>query len=318
MTKLLDALVGLILLVTLSQSVATAQEPPPSRFSLTFGTRLWASSGFSEDSTSALGISPLSELRWRDADALIPEVFVDLVWKRLVVRGAVGRSDITDGEFIDEDFLFSNRQGRFSVTKSEVAGDHVFYAQGDIGVRVLRWTSGGRLGYVDVLGGYQYWREKYEAFGLTGAQGLPANLVPIVPISTSVKVITHDYVWQNVRLGGRWEVPTSRRIGFRAEMFFVPWSTFEQVDVHHLRTDLRQDPSFLSNATGGFGFEFEGALSYTIWAGLAVEGGFRYWKVKSGDGDTEVRTLTQGTSTIKFDGAETERYGPFVGLRYRF
>jgi hypothetical protein len=64
-------------------------------------------------------------------------------------------------------------------------------------------------------------------------------------------------------------------------MFCAPWSNCEQRDdVHQLRTDPRQDPSFLLKATGGFGFEFEEALSYTIRPGVAVKRGFRYWKVR--------------------------------------
>ena len=46
-------------------------------------------------------------------------------------------------------------------------------------------------------------------------------------------------------------------------------------DTHHLRGDLRQDPSVVTEGTGGFGYQVEGALTYTFWRGLGVEAGYR-------------------------------------------
>ena len=307
------ALVGSALPVAAAEPAPSDDAPAPPDVSFSVGTRAWWTSGYSEWSMNVPSINGRSELRWRGVDALIPEVNADFAWKRLVVRAAVGWSKSENGVLIDEDFL----PERVSVSRSSVESD-IFYANGDVGIRAYRWISkDGRLGFFDFLGGYQYWREEYEAFGSTGASFSPLFPTPIAPQGT--KVLTEKFTWQSIRVGARYQVPFPKGFGFRAEAMFIPWSHFEFEDIHHLRTNLRQDPSFLAKTEGGFGVQAEGAISYTIWKGFSVEGGFRYSKFSSGDGNIDARTTTVvGTMTNKFEGAKTERYGPFVGLQYRF
>ena len=320
MTGIHRAVLGSALLIALTSGAAWAQPTIAPDFSLTVGTRLWLTSGYADEQTSIPGINPLSDLRWRGTDGIVSELFVDAVWKRLVVRSTLGLGAVLDGAFIDEDFAANNRNNRFSVTRSSVEGDDILNVSGDIGVRALRWSAAdGRPGFLDLLVGYQYWRESYEAFGATGVGFVsfnpPVTIDAVVP--SDVKVITQDFIWQSIRVGGRVNIPLPARFGLRGEAMFIPWTSFELRDVHHLRTDLRQDPSFVQTGTGGFGYELEGALTYTIWRTLAVEAGFRYWKLESGDGDAKARTVN-GTVNFKFEGATTERYGPFIGLQYRF
>jgi len=230
----------------------------------------------------------------------------------------VGWSKSEQGVLIDEDFLLDDHNGRVSVSRSSVESD-IFYVNGDVGIRAYRWLSkDGRLGFFDFLGGYQYWREKYEGFGLTGNASPPLGL-PVAPQSS--RVFTDEFTWQSIRIGARYQVPFPKGFGFKAEAMFIPWSKFELEDIHHLRTSgngaLRQDPSLRATAEGGFGVQAEGAITYTIGKGFSVEGGFRYSRLASGEGDIDIRLLT-GTQTLKFEGAKTERYGPFVGLQYRF
>lgn len=289
--------------------------PVPPDISFSVGTRAWWTSGYSESSFSLPGINPRSELRWRGVDALIPEVNADFAWKLLVLRAAVGWSKSENGVLIDEDFSLDDHNGRFSVTRSS-AESEIFYANGDVGIRAYRWISkDGRLGFFDFLGGYQYWREEYEAFGSTGANFPPPATLPTQPRGT--KVLTEKFTWQSIRVGARYQVPFPKGFGFKAEAMFIPWSRFELEDVHHLRGDLNQNPSVRANGDGGFGVQAEGAISYTIGKGFSVEGGFRYSKFESGDGDIDLRFVS-GTQRFKFEGAKTERYGPFVGLQYRF
>lgn len=300
-------LIGSALPAAAAEGAPSDDLPVPPDVSFSVGTRAWWTSGYSEWSHSFQGINPLSELRWRGVDALIPEVNADFAWKRLVLRAAAGWGKSENGVLIDEDFLLDDHNGRFSVTRSSVESE-IFYANGDVGIRVFRWVStDGRLGFFDFLGGYQYWREEYEAFGLTGSGTAPG----------STNVLSEKFTWQSLRIGARYQIPFPKGFGFKAEAMFIPWSRFELEDIHRLRTDLRQDPSFRAKADGGFGFQVEGAISYTIWKGLSIEGGFRYTKMDSGDGDIDVRRVS-GTQRVKFEGGKTERYGPFVGLQYRF
>jgi len=303
----LVALLGSALPVVAAEPAPSDDVPVPPDVSFSVGTRAWWTSGYSEFSFSLPGINPRSELRWRGIDALIPEVNADFAWKRLVLRAAVGWGKSENGVLIDEDFNAPGHHGRFSVTRSSVESE-IFYANGDVGIRVYRWVSpDGRLGFFDFLGGYQYWREEYEAFGATGNAVAPG----------STNVLSEKFTWQSLRVGARYQIPFPKGFGFRAEAMFIPWSRFELEDIHHLRDDFRQDPSGRAKADGGFGVQVEGAISYTIGKGFSIEGGFRYSKFDSGDGDIDIRTVS-GTVTQKFEGAKTERYGPFVGLQYRF
>lgn len=309
------ALVGSALPVVAAEPAPSGDAPAPPDVSFSVGTRAWWTSGSSEFSFSAPGINPRSELRWRGVDALIPEVNADFAWKLLVLRGAVGWGKSENGVLIDEDFNAPGHNGRFSVTRSSVESES-FYANGDVGIRAYRWISkDGRLGFFDFLGGYQYWREKYEAFGLTGANFPLPFTGTTAPGSTNV--ISEKFTWQSLRIGARYQIPFPMGFGFKTEAMFFPWSRFELEDIHHLRSDLRQDPSGRAKADGGFGFQVEGAISYTFWKGLSIEGGFRYSKFESADGNLDIRDVS-GTQRFKFEGAKTERYGPFFGLQYRF
>jgi opacity protein-like surface antigen len=285
-------------------SAAWAQLPPDS--SLAIGGRLWVTSGYSTNSI------PLSELRWRGVDSIVPEVNVDFVWKRLVLMGSLGGGAIRDGVLIDEDFDDHNHQNRISRTRSDTDEDGLFYLNADIGYRALRWGTPGQLGFVDALAGYQYWHERYVAFGATSAF---TNVVPT--ISSNVKVITQDYYWHSLRLGGRAQVPVFGGLSLKARAFLVPWSYSIIDDVHHRRGDLRHDPSFHGEASGGWGVQADGGLTYQVWRGLSVEVGYQYWRVKSGEG-TETASFTSGDVDTRLLENRTERHGPYVGVQYRF
>jgi len=90
---------------------------------------------------------------------------------------------------------------------------------------------------------------------------------------------------------------------------------------HHRRhpprpSDLRHDPSFHGEASGGLGVQADGGLTYQVWRGLSVEVGYQYWRVKSGEG-TETASFTSGDVDTRLLENRTERYGPYVGVRYR-
>ena len=219
------------------------------------------------------------------------------------------------GTFIDEDFDQRLNPPLFSQTASDVSGDHILLFNVDVGLRPLRWRdSQGRLGFIDVLVGYQFWREEYEAFG---ASGFDTTFGPI-SIPSNVKGITHEWQWHSVRVGGRFDVPTWRNLNFRLSAFFLPWSSLEVRDTHHLRSDLAQNPSVITTAKGGFGYQIDTSLTYTFFYGLAVEAGFRYWKVDMHDGNVQIRGSNGTTANFELVEASTKRFGPYVGLTYRF
>ncbi len=278
--------------------------------SVTVGGRTVFTSGFTKWSTGAQSGGPniLSELTWRGVDAVVPEVNAEVVWKRLVLLGAFGGGFIRDGVLNDDDFLGNDRQGRFSHTRSSVGGDGLFYGSVDLGFRAFSWTAtGGLPGYVDAFAGFQYWQENYDAFGATGTFG----------ISPSTSVIREEFTWKSLRVGVRGQVPITPRLAARINAAAVPWTRAEVVDVHPLRTDVRHDPSFTGSADGGIGVQADGGLAFMLRPRLALEAGFRYWRIDSGTGTETARGVTV-TTHERVNEIRIERYGPFVGVTYRF
>jgi hypothetical protein len=252
-----------------------------------------------------------SRLTFRDVTSNIVSVDADLLlWRRLVLTAAGGWGTADGGELIDEDLITGVN---FSRTRSSIDDGHVYFGNINAGFRIFDWVDHEkRHGFVDLLVGYQYWQEKYVAFGIVDLLGFTGNA------PTSTKVITETWTWHSLRVGGRTYFPFPYGLGVRASGFVLPWSSVEVEDIHHLRTDLRQNPSVVTDATGGFGWQLEGAITYTFWRGLGVEAGYRHWKVKITGGDTTFRPVGAAQSELNLKEASTERGGPFVGLYYRF
>jgi len=267
----------------------------------------WGNSTWEHDIFD-LGVAG-SKLDWQDIESPVAMISGEFAWRFLVVSGAVGLGPVLDGTFIDDDFILGSV---FSRTRSTVEDGEVMTVNADVGVRALRWRdTQGQRGHLDVLVGYYYWREEYEAFGavpLIGPISIPAN----------VKAITHEWEWHGARVGARLDAPVWKNLRYRLSLFFLPWSALEVRDVHHLRDDLAQNPSIVSDATGGFGFQIEGSVTYRIVHGLSVEVGVRYWQVSMDDGRVTFRHADGTTTTHRLVEGTTDRFGPYAGLTYRF
>jgi hypothetical protein len=306
--SLLVALAIVVMLTTAGLARAQDGSPRSDEVQVDLGGRVWATSGYSSRKIAASGIDRLSDLRWRGVDSLVSEISVDVVWKRLVGLASVGGGLINYGVLIDEDFAVNGE--RIGRTRSSIEDSHLFYASADIGGRVVDWAMPGAVmrGYVDLLLGYQYWQEQYVAFGATGFP---------VTVPSGVKAILNEYEWHSLRLGARTRVPIYRGLGLSLRGYVVPWTFLVIEDVHYLRSDLRRDPSFRDEADGGIGWQADGALRYAITPHLSVEAGFQYWKLKSAEG-VDIAFTTVGAFRQRLREASTERYGPFIGVRWRF
>jgi hypothetical protein len=291
-------------LLSFAAMASPARAQLPQDASLAVGSRVWISSGFATNNTA------LSELRWRGVDSVVPEVNADFVWKRFVLLGSIGGGAIKQGALIDEDFNDFDHNSRFSRTRSDTEDTGLFFINADAGYRLWRWGSAEAPGFVDGLAGFQYWYEKYVAFGVTSA--FPDVVPPL-----SGKVITQEWNWYSLRLGTRAQVPIVKGLTAKARFYVIPWSHSLVNDTHHRRSDLLHDPSFKDEADGGVGVQLDAGLSYRVWRGLSVEAGFQYWWIKSGEGTSTART-TSGDFEGRLNENKTERYGPYVGLQYRF
>lgn len=309
----------------LSPAAVSAQTPtPPGDWTVSLAGRVWGTSGWSNWNFKSAGVDPLADVRGRGVDAVVGEVAADVAWKRLVWMLSVGGTRLDDGLLIREDFARSDRQARFSLTRSPVDEGHLFYVNNDVGARVLRWrepllgppAASAAAGYLDAFVGYQFWREAYTAFGVQGSLFLAPTLTIDVTEPGSVKVLTHEYTRHSLRLGARTQIPLVGGLSLRALAAISPWT-----HTQHEATDfVRHDPGSptVSRAHGGFGAQLEAGLAYAAWRGLSVEAGLRYWYFDSGSGEVTTTSVNGTRSRDPLIEAVTERYGPYVGLAWRF
>ena len=303
----------------------------------TVGVREWFTTGYNEwsfdgpvkllASSPAARLNVLSDLRWRGVDSVVTEFYAELFVGRLGVLGSLGFGAIDEGVLIDDDFTRSNREGRFSHTRSSVKDDGLFRWNLDLAFRAVRWErpllgdKAESAGYVDVLVGYQYWHEKYVAFGATGftcaTVTVGTNDCASFAASTaapSLKVITQDYTWHMPRLGVRAQLPIWGPLTGKAGVIGSPLVWYEMEDVHHLRTDLKHNPSFSSRSENGWGLELQGAVTYTLWKGLTLEAGYRYARIDSGQGNKFTHGTTSSKTMATLNNSTFERYGPHIGV----
>jgi hypothetical protein len=288
--------------------------------SLTLGTRVWFSQGHLGYDFGAFGGPDVtSELLWKGQNTKVYEVKADLVVRRFVSNLTLGWGSVGHGTLQDLDFEGNGRTGIFSDTLSSPTDGFIVYGSVDIGPRLIRWTYKGEPGAVDVLVGFQYWQEKYTA---RGVDVLLCNSIPgftcALPTggTSNANAITETITWKSIRLGPRVTVPVLSRLTAVGQAFYIPWNHYENIDIHHLRTDLPQDPSFKDIASGGQGIQLEGALQLRVWRSLRIEAGYRYWDVRSGSGTSCVGDCLQVIGVL--NDAKARRQGLFFGVDWRF
>jgi hypothetical protein len=245
----------------------------------------------------------------------ITEFYADLVAHRFLFDMAFGYGPIGSGGTLrDQDWNGNNRTQKFSETLSQSNNGSVVILSVTPGIRALHWTTQDNpvLGGVDFLLGYQYWQEKYAAYGiqdiLPGGRDTTAN----------INVLTQTNHWHSLRLGARATIPLLSFLSFKASAFYIPVNYYRQDDVHHLRTDLQQNPSFLTTASGGNGVQLEGSVAVRVWRQLTAEAGYRYWDIKSGQGGVTQNNADGTVSVGQLNVDNTRRQGVFFAINWIF
>ena len=288
-------------------------------YTFIFGSRAWLSQGRSAHNIGNFGgPNVTSELTYTGVNSQIAEISGDLILrkipyvKRIVVSVNGGYGPLGSGSLRDQDWLGNNRTVPVSDTISNVTGGHVAFASIDVGWRPIEWRlmENPLPGGLDLLVGYQFWQEEYASSGVFGPSfGRNLNL-PGIP------AITQTNTWNSLRVGSRAFIPLHSYVTLRGSAFLIPWTHFESDDVHHQRSNLRQDPSFHSIANGGLGVELEGSLLIRLWRGLNAEAGYSYWDIKSGSGTVDAFPAAGPAIGAIFNQENTRRQGVFFGLNY--
>jgi hypothetical protein len=278
------------------------------------------------------GPNVASELMWQGQNAKIYELKADLVVRRFVSNVTLGWGGVNQGTLRDQDWDSDFRTGIFSDTLSSPTEGYVVYGSWDIGPRVLQWSYKEQPGAVDLLAGFQYWRERYTArgFNVLFCRDSASSDCTSYPTgsSSSANAITETTNWTMIRLGPRVSLPILPRLTLVGQAFYIPWTQYRLEDVHHLRLDLSQNPSFVNKASGGQGVQLEGSFQVLVWKSLKIEAGYRYWDVRSGGGDNSAFTpcTIQGqggfSDCISYNGhinhANSRRQGVFFGAGWTF
>lgn len=296
------------------------QEP---NVSVRLGARTWLSNGRSDITHFQTGAFE-SILEWSSVKSEIYELTADaLFFRRFILDASAGSGAFHDGKFVDQDRFAPPLDGPDIESVSEVQDDGMEFFAGHFGVHVLDWDTGPesksshplfiRLkGSLDLLIGYHYWREKYVA--TKGTQTVP----PLGPFSNQGKGITEEMTWKTwapgVNLG--LEFDPKFRLDLRA--LVVGRTDYRFIDIHHLRTDFRKNPSAKAKTKGGEGQLFDVAFSWNPWKDLTVELGYRRWDLTSDDG-TDTTFLATGEAVVSsFGEAHNTRDGLILGIHYRF
>ncbi|MDH4187540.1 MAG: hypothetical protein OEV08_11115 [Nitrospira sp.] len=308
---------GAMTVATVSDSLGgePVQEARPK---VEFSAGMWFSTGattWAHNASSAGWGNPTSKLTYKDVGTKV----IDLTGRFWFSPGIFGRinggfGDIGGGRMTDDDYLRGQRL--ISQTTSNVSGNDMYYINADLGGRVNEFAN--RRGYLDIFGGYQYWHTEYRAVGVnrvvcdSAVLSTCNNALP----SPEQTVITNKSNWHSIRVGASTEYRLTRQLSLVGTAALIPLSIIDNKDVHHLRNDLKQNPS-ISMVGVGIGADADVGVKFMFTPQVGVNVGYRVWWNHAIDG----RVTFHGTSSssqyplVQFDSL---RHGLTASLDLTF
>lgn len=311
-------LCGALVIATVSVGAGEVrvQESRP-RVELSAGT--WISVGdtrWAHDASSVAGLgNPTSKLTYKDVGTNVIELtgkfwFVPMAFGRL--NG--GFADTGGGRLTDDDY--ATGQLLYLRTTSNVDGNRMYYINADLGVRVTEFAY--NRGVLDIFGGYQYWHTEHRAVGVgvvvCDPTVLNCNIALPPPGET---VITNTADWHSIRVGASTEYRLTRRLSVLGTLGLIPITVFDNKDVHHLRGDLKQNPSF-SMVGYGVGADVDVGARFMITTHLAANLGYRLYYNRMISGDLTVHPVAGSSDSFPLTQFESLRHGLTAGLSLLF
>ena len=278
------------------------------------GVRYWFSSAKSTRSHNAQSLeptlgNPTSVLTYTNLDAHSLELHGRKSFAGdWFVKGNAGLGTITGGSLRDEDFNVG--QVTDTDTTSTVKGNGLGYATLDLGYTLWR-TSNASAG---LFIGYQYWRERLDAYGVVFTVPPVGATVP-----DSVPAITNEVTWQSLRVGLTSTASLGPRSRLSADVALVPYARVRDEDSHWLRQSPSAGPFFLGPAPNihmegtGYGFQFELELRHALRSDWELGGGLRYWWLRAEDG-----TRKALATSVPIVEIESQRVGITLSLTRRW
>lgn len=297
------------------------------KFDLAIGT--WISTGdtrWAHDASSIAGLgNPTSKLTYKDVGTNIIEL-TGKVWvtPKWFGRLNVGFAGIGGGRLTDDDYGSNGGQRLFSRTNSNLSGDSMWYLNADSGFRVAEYPN--HRGWLEMFGGYQFWHTTVQATGVTqvacdnsavpGSLGIACNPAGTVT-NQGQTVITNTTNWHSIRMGASTEYRLTRRLSVLGTLALIPISVLDNKDVHHLRGDLKQNPSF-SMVGYGVGADVDVGARFMITKNLAANLGYRLYYNRVFSGDLTVHPVAGSSDSFPLTQFESLRHGVTAGLSLIF
>ncbi|WP_447973125.1 hypothetical protein [Nitrospira sp. Kam-Ns4a] len=301
---------------------ARADETRQEKIRIQIEPSTWLAEGQTRWSHNASGVNPslgnpTSRLTYKDVVTTVAQIRGRVTFANgLFVTADYGYGTIGGGRLTDDDFLAG--QVRCCSTHSDLPGDDLWYVNGAVGGEVLTFFD--RRGSLKVFGGFQYWRETLITTGVTqvvctspGVLCNPAGTVSNI----GQPAVTNQASWSSLRVGVESGLQVLSRLRLDAAAAFIPYTFLDNKDIHHLRTDLQQSPSFSMRGTG-IGANVEGTVSLMLMEGLYLTSGYRFWWVQITDGTWTNHPVSGRSSSVPLTEFRTMRQGATVGLAFTF
>ena len=130
-------------------------------------------------------------------------------------------------------------------------------------------------------------------------------------------MITNRANWHSLRMGASAEYRLTTRFSLLGTLAVIPISVFDNKDVHHLRGDLQQNPSF--SMTGyGVGADVDVGARFMITRNLAANLGYRLYYNRMLSGDLTVHPAAASAESFPLTQFESLRHGFTAGLSVLF
>jgi hypothetical protein len=317
------------------QGVSAQETVEQSRPKFDLAVGAWISTGntqWAHNASSIAGLGdPTSKLTYKDVGTNVLE-FTGKVWvtPKWFGRLNVGFAGIGGGRLIDNDYLAVDGKNPSSQTYSNVDGDNMWYLNADFGTRVVEFPHA--RGWLDLFVGYQYWYQKFTASGLgqvsctnagqtvdldPGRPGTQPLCNPNQSVSSTIQVITNTTRWNSMRMGGSAEYRLTRRFSLQGTAAFIPLSFLDNKDIHHLRSDLQQNPS-ISMSGYAIGADADAGVKLMLIRNMFLNFGYRVWWNYTVDGTVTFHNAGAASDSFPLTQFQSLRQGWTFGLNYTF
>lgn len=139
---------------------------------------------------------------------------------------------------------------------------------------------------------------------------------PSSPVGSGTEIITNTTNWYSLRAGGRTEYRLTRQFSLLGSVALLPLSIIQNDDIHHLRSDLQQNPS-ISMLGFGMGVDADIGVKFMFTKNVGLNVGYRVWWNRMIDGNVTFHGAG-GSSEFPLTEFQSIRQGLTAGLNFTF